>query len=304
MSVSNAWTNSTPASTARNNRTGVITDTGTNLNALDKTKHKIVTCSSTGSGYTINHAYLFLEDGSDKVDLMSINAHTHSGTSDGGEMFNIYNTNYQFCNLWLTKSVDLLKANWNQTVTSTGTIEDATDGTTGERSIRLRPNGTSGASATINYPHLKLDFSKRCLFQGKYRIETATSLAFHTGINCDDITAADSNTVKLQAEICTVTNSNWWLRTASGSANTASDTGIAISTSRVGIRIKHFPDVTESQLQVGTGTLLQKTTNIPVSGATADNNLVKNSIKNSTPADRPIHYYGSRLAYTISDEWR
>src|ERR1044071_1717463 len=112
MSVSNAWTNSTPASTARNNRTGVITDTGTNLNALDKTKHKIVTCSSTGSGYTINHAYLFLEDGSDKVDLMSTDAHTHVDSTTGGAFIDILVANSKSFILGLTKTDELLKANW------------------------------------------------------------------------------------------------------------------------------------------------------------------------------------------------
>ena len=302
MSVSNAWTNSTPASTARNNRTGVISDTGTNLNALDKTKHKIVTCSSTGSGYTINHAYLFLEDGSDKVDLMSTDAHTHVDSTTGGAFIDILVANSKSFILGLTKTDELLKANWIQTVTSTGTIED---NTSGERYIRLRPNGTSGASATISYPHLKLDFGATSLFQAKLQIETASSLALHTGVGADDITAADSNTRKYQAEVCTATNNNWWLRTASGSANSASDTGIAISTSAVAINIVHYPTLgtPRADLLIDTGTVLQKTTNIPTSSATVADNLIKHSIKNSTAADRPMRVYASRLQYKVSDNW-
>ena len=305
MSVSTPWTNSTPASTARNNRTGVITDTGANLAALDKTKHKIVTCSSTGSGYTLNHAYLFLEDGTDKVDLMSTDAHTHADSTTGGSLTDILIANPKVFVLPLTKTDDLLKANWIQTVTSTGTIEDSTDGTTGERSIRLRPNGTSGAASSISYPHLKLDFGATSVFQAKLQIETATSLALHSGVACDFVTDADSNTRKLQAEVCTATNSNWWLRTASGSANSASDTGIAITANRVAINIVHYPTLgtPRADLLVDTGTLLQKTTNIPTSNATAENNLIKHSIKNSTAADRPLKVYGSRLQYKVSDNW-
>jgi len=302
MSVSTPWTNSTPASSARNNRTTVITDTGTNLSALDKTKHKIVACSSTGGGYTLDHAYLFTEDGTDKIDLMSTDAHTHTDSSTGGDLIDIYVANPKSFILSLTKTDELLKTNWIQTVTSTGTIED---NTTGERYIRLRPNGTSGAAATISYPHLKLDFGATSVFQAKLQIETATSLALHSGVACDDVTAADSNTRKLQAEVCTATNSNWWLRTASGSGNTASDTGIAISANAVAINIVHYPTLgtPRADLLIDAGTVLQKTTNIPTSSATAADNLVKHSIKNSTAADRPLRVYGSRLHYKVSDNW-
>ena len=305
MSVSTPWTNSTPGSTARNNKVTVITDTGANLDALDKTKHKIVTCSSTGNGYIINHAYLFHEDGTTKTDLMSTDVHTHADSATGGSLADILIANPKFFILSLTQTEDLKKAQWIETVTSTGTIEDSTDGTTGERSIRLRPNATSGASATISYPHLKLDFGATSLFQAKLQIETATSLALHSGVACDDITAADSNTRKLQAEVCTVTNSNWWLRTATGSANSASDTGIAITANRVAINIVHYPTLgtPRADLLIDTGTVLQKTTNIPTSGATAENNLIKHSIKNSTGADRPMKMYGSRLQYKVSDNW-
>jgi len=304
MSVSTPWTNSTPASSARNNRTGVITDTGANLASLDKTKHKIVTCSSTGSGYTINHAYLFHEDGTNQTDLMQTDVHAHSDSTNGGAAIDILMNNPKLFILTLTKTDELLKANWIQTVTGTGSIEDKTDGTTGERSIRLRPNATSGSGSTISYPHLKMDFSQRAVYQAKLQIETATSLALHNGVGCDDVTAADSNTRKLQAEVCTTTNSNWWLRTATGSANSASDTGVAISANRVAIKIKHYPDAGTpvSQLFVDSS-FFEKSTNIPTSGATADNNLIKASVKNSTGADRPLLFYGARLQYSISDNW-
>ena len=142
MSVSDAWTSSDPASVARKNRTSVITDTGTNLAALDKLKHKIVTCSSTGSGFTLDHAYLFTEDGSSAIDLSAEQSHVHNSSTTGGELINIFASNPTFFDLSLTKTDDLLKAQWIETVTGTGSIENNTDGTTGERSIRLRPNGT------------------------------------------------------------------------------------------------------------------------------------------------------------------
>ena len=305
MSLSEPWTNSTPASVTKKNKTSVITVSGNDAASLDKTKFKLVALNADGTA-------------GDKDDLLMVNAtedsfinlrdtaeHAHTNSSTGGTVFDIFAWNNTFFVLQLTKTDDLKKAQWIETVTSSGTIEDATDGTTGERSIRLRPNGTSGSGSTISYPHLKLDFSKPFLFQTKLRIETATNLAIHSGVGADDVTAADSNTRKLQAEVCTTTNNNYWLRTANGSANSASDSGIAITTNRTKVDVEHDPTAgtPSAYLYVAGGTVLTKTTNIPTSGATVENNLIKHSIKNSTAADRPMHTYGSRLIYYISDTW-
>jgi len=304
MSLGDAW-DTTAGSTSKLNLMTIPSGSGTYLQTLDKTKHKLVACTSTSSGLTINHVYLASDDGTTWIDLQSLIAHTHADSTTGGSLIDIEVANPKYFDLVLTKTSDLYKANWIQTVTSTGTIEDLSAGLTGPMYIRLRPNGTSGSGSTISYPHLKLNFAKTAIYQTKLLIETATSIALHTGVGADDVTAADSNTVKFQAEVCTVTNNNWWLRTASGSANSASDTGIAISTSAVAVKIVHYPTLgtPETDLQIDTGTLLQKTTNIAISGATADANLIKASVKNSTGADRPLKFYGARLRYEVSDTW-
>ena len=54
---SNAW-NKTSAPDARMNKMTIISDTGANLNSLDKTKHRVVFCTATGSGLTLNHLYV------------------------------------------------------------------------------------------------------------------------------------------------------------------------------------------------------------------------------------------------------
>jgi len=305
-----AWLK-TVLSDARLNRMTVIPNTGTNLAALDKTLHGLFICTATSGGLTVDHLYMCSADGNSLIDITSTAAHTHSSSTDGGDLMNIYNATPKMQDLNLIKTTDLYEANWAaavywiRTVTSTGTVENKTDGTTGEHSIRLRPNATSGSGATISYPSLKIDFSKRSIYQAKLQIETASSLALHSGVNCDDVTAADSNTIKYNAEVCTATNNNWFLRTASGSANSTSDTGIAMSTSRVAIRIVHFPDLgtPEADLYVDAASVFQKTSNVPTTGASAENNVIKHSVKNSTAADRPLLVYGTRLRYTVSDNW-
>jgi len=308
LSLSGPYDNAEPASVAKVNKTNVITMDGADLATLDKTKFRIVTCTATGSGFTIDHVYLFSTDGTTAIDLSAGAAHTHSSASDGGEVIKIFESNPTACDLWLTKTTDLdvsgASTTWIETVTSTGSTANDTDVTTGERSIKLLTGATSGSGSTISYPHLKLGFGNYCFYQTKLRISTFSSLALHTGVGADDITAADSNTRKFQAEICTTTNNNWWLRTANGSANSASDTGIAATANRVKVDIEHDPLAgTPTTYLYIDGVVLSKTTNIPVDQATADNNLIKHSIKNSTAADRPLFVYGSRLYYKINDTW-
>jgi len=305
MTDYDAWAK-TVLSDARLNRMTVIPNSGINLAALDKTLHGLLICTADGGSLTKDHVYLCSADGTTLIDISGTSSHTHSSSTDGGSIIDIYKATPKIQDLNLIKTNDLDKANWiASAVTGTGSVENKTDGTTGERSIRLRPNATSGSQAQISYPCLKLDFSKRSIFQAKLQIETASSLALHSGVNCDDITAADSNTIKYNAEICTATNNNWFLRTASGSANSTSDTGIAMTANRVAIKIEHLPDLgtPEADLYIDAASAFQKTTNIPVTGATADANLIKHSIKNSTAADRPLLMYGSRIRYTVSDNW-
>lgn len=299
MELGDAYTEATPDSASKKNITNVISGTGTYIAGLDKTKHVLFKVTADGSGLLQDHVYETSADGTTLIDVTSVQDHTHSTLAgNGGSVNRIYIDNPQFVTLLLTKTNDLQKAQWIQTVTGTGSIEDKTDGTTSERSIRLRPNGTSGSGATISYPHLALRWDRDFIYNTKLQIETATSIALHSGVSADDVTAADSNTRKVQAEVCTATNNNWWLRTADNTANTASDSGVAISANRVAITIVHEPSLGTPvvSLLVG-GTLLQKTTNVPTSGTTSHINLIKHSVKNSTGADRPLLCYSTGISY-------
>lgn len=305
MSVSSPWTTKTSASVARKNKTSILTLSGTDINALDKTKYKLVACNATGSGYTINHIYHFSDDGSIIDDISSLPDHLHNGTGAGGNVAGIYRANTHNFNQSMCRPTDWVKAVWNQTVSGTGTIEDGTGGS-GERYIRMRPNGTSGSGATISYPMAaNAGFGYDDVLMGYvYQLETASSLAFHIGWNADDITAADSNTSKVQLEVCTATNNNHWIRTANGSANSASDMGVAIDTSKTSCQFWAFQTGTPTvKAEVNAGSTFTKTTHIPTSGQNATGNIMKFSIKNSTAADRPLRAYGAHLTFTTESSW-
>ena len=302
MSLGDEWTSITPGSTSKLNTMTVTWGTGAYLAGLDKSKHKLVVCTATGSGLTIDHVYVADSTSTTWIDLADI---VGTGGGGAGQVINTFIGDPKFFDLMLTKTNDLLKAQWIQTLVSSGTITDDTDGTTGERSIKLLTGATSGGAATISYPHLQNDFSKISMFEFKVRLSATTALAYHAGVGADDVTAADSNTIKYNAEVCTATNTNWFLRTASGSANSTSDSGTAFTTSRTGIRIEHYPTAgtPRADMYIGAGTVFQKTSIIPTSGATSDVNLIKHSLKNSAAADKNAFIYGTRLRYTINDEW-
>ncbi len=299
------WDDQTEGSTTKLNGVSVISDTGFNLENYDKTLFRMVFCTEDGADLIKDHTYAVDTAAETFIDISSTGSHTHTGTGEGGSIFDIYRSNPKYFDLSLTKTTDLKKAAWLETAGGSGTAEDVIDGASGEHSIKLRPNTISGDSYTIQYPHLQIDFSKRSMFQMKVRMQVITAVALHSGVNCDPVTVVDTNTVKYSAEVCTVSNANWNIRTASGSSTTSSDTGTAIATTRAGIRIEHFPDLgtPEVDMYINAGTVFQKTSTIPVTGTSEDNNLIMHSVKNSTTADCPYHIYGTRLCYFVSDNW-
>ena len=306
MSSGSPWSTATPASVNRKNKTSVITLSGDDITALDKSLFKIVTCNEDGGDYLEHHTYYFGDDGTTVVDLTDLVSHNHT-SSDGGELIYIYTHNPETLDLHLIRPTDLIKANWNQTVTGTGSIEDGGGGSS-DPYIRLRPNGTSGSGSTISYTagFPKTSFNSPSILSFVGNFETATSLAFHGGVNADDVTAADSNTAKYQAEVCTTTNSNWWLRTATGSANSASDIGVAIGTTDTSVKIIHdpFAGTPNTKISIHYSGEFTKTTNIPTSATlNTQGNFMKFSIKNSTGADRPYRFKGSRISWYTDDEW-
>jgi hypothetical protein len=306
MSVSTPWLNSTPASVARKNMTSVISDTGANMSAMDKTKFKIVFCTATGSGFTINHLYMTSADGTSWIDLSVTQDHYHSSVDDGGHYIRILMGNPEVLDLYLSQPIHFQDTEWNTTFTGTGSAEFDGGGCSSKPYIRLRPNGTSGSGSTISYTNAQnLKFGAPSILSFTGNFETATSLAFHGGVNADDVTAADSNNNKYQAEVCTATNQNWWLRTGNGSSNSASDLGVAIGTNDTGIKMVHDPDAgtPEVVMEVDGTNTFTKTTTIPISGTNSTGNILKFSQKNNTAADRPYRYKGCRVSFITSDSW-
>ena len=299
MSLGNEWDNVTPGSVAKLNNVTVTYGTGAYLATLDKTKHKLLSCTSTGSGFTLDHIYLCTTDGTSVIDLSPLD-------STSINVVQVLYSHPETIDLLLVRTNDLRRAQWDEITTGSATIEDSTIGLGLERYIRMRPNATSGSGATISYPcTLSVDFTDPSMFIAVAQIETASSIAAHIGVGADDVTAADSNTRKYNAEVCTATNNNWFLRSADGTGNSTSDTGTAMTTSKTSLKITHRPDLgtPEVNISVAAGVAFQKTSNIPITGGSPAGNPIKFSVKNSTAADRPLRNYGCRLSFITNATW-
>lgn len=282
----------TSASATRVNAMWMISGTGSDLATLNPTKHKLIRCTSTGSGFTLNHIYAALADGTGYYDIAATSASS-------------VRSNPKFIDMTFVKERDIVTASWTESNSSTGDCTDDTDGTTGEKSIKLSTGATSGSRAQITQSGMKQDFGVDSVFQFKSRIGTLSSLNLRAGPNCDAVTSADSNTASYSAEICTATNNNWFVRTASGSNKNTSDTTVAATTSRTGVKLEHYATSTvKVMMYIDTNTAITSTTTVPTTGQVgANNDVIRFSLKNSTGSDRTWFMYDCRLAYTVSDTW-
>ncbi len=291
------YNTTTPYSASKANITSVISGPGDDLAGLDKTQYTAIRCTVTGSGLVADHFYIPNAAGDAWLDIT---------TSVAGILYEAFRSAPTFIDTGFRYLSHLLKADWNQIVSSTGTITD--DTTANEKSIKLLTGATSGSGATIGQSNsnLKLDFSKNSQFQCMLKLSATTALALKAGVNCETVTSADDNTVKYEAQLCTVTNANWNIRTATGSANSESNSGIAFTTSQVSVRLEHFPTLGTPKIDmyVDSAAAFTKTSDIPVSGSSDLLALMKFSLKNSAAADKNCFVYGARLRYYTSSQWK
>ena len=289
------WLDQTANSATRLNGMMRISGPGGDLAGLSPAIHKFLYCTSSGSGFITEHSYKANAAGDAYLDETTGATVTAYTTNLAG--------NSKILDYQLT--MDMEKARFAESVSGTGVITDDVDGTTGELAVKLATGATSGGRSAITSIGLKQDFSKNSFLSFKSRVGTLSSLNLRGGVNCDLVTSADSNTISYSAEICTATNNNWFLRTATTGANTATNTSIAATANRVGIKLEHYPALgTPSVLMyIDAAAAVQKTSNVPTTGAGANNDVIRFSVKNSTIADRPWYIYGVRLVYQALDSW-
>ncbi len=284
---------------AKLNQMTIISGTGAYLATITAVENgQVVTCTSTGSGFTENHAYIW--DTSAWVDLTNV-SHTHSSASDGGAIIGIPRANTKFFDTDTRYTLYPQKVDYLQVVSGTGAITD--DSTSSVYSIKLDTGGTSSSGATIHIPGFIHDFSKESYWQTSVKLGSTSAVATKLGPNMETATAADDNNAKYGIESCTTGGANWLIRSATGAARSTQDTGTAMSTSQIGFRCEHYPSTPKVDAYVNNGSAITKSSDVATTGSGAANNRFKLSIKNSAGASKTMFCYGSRLAYYVTDVW-
>jgi len=277
----------------------IISGTGAYLATITAIENgQVIVCTSTGSGFTENHAYVW--DTSAWVDLTNV-SHTHSSASDGGSIVGIHRANPTFIDSGARYTLYPQKVDYLQVVSGTGAITD--DTTSSVYTIKLDTGATSSSGATIHIPGFKHDFSKESFYQTSIKLSSTADLATKLGPSMETATAADDNNVKYGIEQCTTTGANWLIRSATGAARSTQDSGTAVSTSQIYFRCEHYPGTPKTDTYINNGAAITKSTDIATTGAGTNNNVFKLSIKNSTGASKTMLCYGSRIAYYVSDTW-
>lgn len=309
MGLGDAWTEATAGSAAKLNVSTVVFGSGAYLATLNKQLHKILVCTSTGSGFTLDHVYLCSFDGTQALDLSDVNEHSHTDSSTGGAFENVLwnNTDTMDSGLFgLTNLTADSTGMYRQSVSGTGAHTTQTDGTTAERYIQADTGGTVSSTTSIHTPiNLNVKFTKKSAFEFKHKINTATSLALKAGYGMENLSASDDNNRKYGAEICTTVNSNWFAASANGTTRSSSDTGHAMTTNKRNVACYLDETVPEIILYVEGESGFTKTSNIPTSQS--DNQpsrgaLFRYSTKNNAGSSRTFNFYGARLVYTTEDD--
>ena len=127
----------------------ILSADGDDLETLDKTKFRIVFCTanSTGDSLLQDHLYAVDTAAEDFIDITAMASHTHSGSTQGGALIDIFTANPLFQDTGAYFMFNIDKARWLESVVTGGSTANDTDGSTGELSFKLSTGATSGAAS-------------------------------------------------------------------------------------------------------------------------------------------------------------
>ena len=300
MPANDEWTDQTAGAASKLNAMTVIGGTGTYLATLTAVAAgQIIACHTDGSIFKATHLYMWT--GSAWVDITNT-PHTHIDDNTGGDLVSLWKANSKFMDSGAKYLNYPIKADWIQVTDTGAAITD--DSTSSEYSIKLDSGSTNGSGAHIRLPALKIDFSKKLFWQTKIKLGSTTSLATKLGPNMESTSAADNNNSKVGIESCTTQGTNWLIKAANGTTFSTTDTGIAMTTSQLGVKLEHYPSTPKVDVYLDTAsTAATKTTHVPTTGVSLADNYMKFSIKNNTAASKTMFCYGFRMQNFISDVW-
>jgi hypothetical protein len=281
----------TAISVGRANNMWVIGGAGSYLDTITKRKGQIVVSYDTTGSKAKWHIYVWDDVASAWVDVTNP-VHTHTGSTTGGEAFEIDVDN---ANRFLFNDICPTTKNWPG-VTNSGTGSSITDDPAGGiNSIMLQTGTTTTGYATIFAGGPGIDSAARLRWSGAWELNAITNILFRWGIGVEDPNAASDNNHKIGIEWCdSQATPNYYTLSANGTSRSLVDSGVAMAaTTQHGCRIVYYP-ASKAQYKFWNGTIYDKTGILP-SGIIAENNLVRWGLKNNNggSANRKLDVYGT-----------
>src|SRR5262245_11958364 len=290
MSADLEWHDGDFGSAYKLNRAACHKMPGTSIAALLATDVEagwLIYCESTGGGFTENNLYQRNEDNT-AWDTVGLKGHTHTDAASGGTLSEVGIDNIP---LYLCDDKRFSRAaDFWQTLTSGGTITD--DATNGR--VLIQSNTTSGGSATISDGGArKLNFAKPSAFEVTCQISSSTNFVVKLGVRAEDINGGNLTPAKYGIEGCSTTGSVWLLFSSDGTTRSTLTTSANVATGAANVYRVECDPGTEVRFYVDGTLVATKTTNVPATGTTSNNDLYRAGIKNSAPENKILYHYGA-----------
>ena len=302
MVINEAWAEIIGASPARMNAMTVVAYTGAQISTLSSSAvdGQVVFCYSTGSGYTRGHWYGWDDQlsGGTWVDLVALpsnyNFYGDVGLLHEGMVIDRRSpVKEQF---W-----------WDNSGTGAGVTTVNVDNSL--QWVELATGTTSTGYAVIGASGPQLDWGKPMILKVKFKTSTgaATGQINKLGVNIDRAGLGPSTRRNFGIEWCDG-DTSFQIHSGNGSAQSNFDTGITVTTDATWEADRYFDPGNEVRVEFDDGTTVTekiKTTNIPSSGDTTEDGLMKFSIINNAgnTTSRLLKIRAAYLVASTSDSW-
>lgn len=289
-------------SAARANQKSVTIDTGTNLAALSPTyaNQLIVSTDSTG-GFSAGVMYQRNNANTAWVSFVPMAAHDHSAStaSAGGTLFNVYADNMG--QSILESELISPKATEFFTSATGGTITD--DIAANQWRVKCDTGVVANNFAQADFGGIRADFGNPIKFQAKVEQQTVTtSLQARIGTNIEKSNAAvDTTTKSIGFEFCDSTGTTYQLESCNATARSVLNTTQAFNGVH-SLKLLYTPSVNIVG-QVDATTASTKTDNLPNSGPTQADRLLRFGIMTTNTTVKDLYVYGATIAYWPNDNW-
>jgi hypothetical protein len=289
LSADYIWHDGTFGSAYLLNKGAVQKMPGTSIAAIASTDIEpgwLIYCESTGGGYTANNLYQRNEDNT-AFDIVGLKGHTHIDSNSGGALYEVGIDNIPV-SLKYDKRNARATSFWSTIVTSGTITDDATNGC-----VQVQSGATSGGSATISDGGArKLNFSKPSAFETTLEVTSATNFQVKLGVRAEDINGGNLTPAKYGIEACSSSGTNWLVFSSDGTTRSTLATSTPVATGAADVYRVECDPGTEVRFYKNGTLQATKTTNIPSTGTTGNNDLYRAGVKNSAAENKILRHYG------------